>query len=95
MADSIECLKAQDRRMAEREADLQKRLTAARGEFDAVEAAGEAEEKRKALYSEILSLRQQLEQAQFDLAFVRQRLIAAESGTEAAREFPTRIFVRI
>lgn len=72
---------------------MQRSITAARGEIDAAEAAGNVEEKRR-LNAELLAVREQLEQAQFDLALVRQRLSAAESGREV-REFETRIFVRI
>ena len=94
MSGSKEDLGAQAQKMAQIEAALQKRLTAARGELDAVEAAADAEDKRKALYSEILSLRERLEAAQFELAFLKQRLSSAESGQEV-REFETRIFARV
>jgi hypothetical protein len=94
MADSIEDLRTQAQKLAEREADLQKRLSATRGEIDAAETAGEVEEKRR-LNAELLAVREQLEQVQFERGFLHQKLTAAESGKEAAREFQTRIFARI
>jgi hypothetical protein len=73
--------------MAELEVEMQRRLSAARGEIDELEATpGAPEEKRErcqSLYAEMRSLRARLEETQWSQAFLRWKLDAGESGGEA------------
>ncbi|MCC6363186.1 MAG: hypothetical protein IT165_06650 [Bryobacterales bacterium] len=97
MSDSdVEVLRVNARRAALVEAELQRRLAATRAEIDEHEAdPGEMEEKRRCLHAEKRELLKRIESVQWERGFLAQKIIAAESGKEAARVFEVRILTTV